>query len=166
MCCLVLSVFILSNGDMYVPDKPGVQKSGVKITGSFNSHSRTAWDLLVGAWWSFVMGDDDVCDSSANYDLLRCYGIPTKDVIDFSEGEKFEFLSHQLGAGTMIPLKPAKMLCEILHKTPDQALLVQFQYELRNHPEREFYVSEVYASGWAEGLPALPLAVVRQLREN
>jgi hypothetical protein len=45
-------------------------------------------------------------------------------------------------------------------------LLSQFEYEMRNHPDKGFYFDLIEESGWSKGLNPLPVAIVRLLRQK
>ncbi len=165
--CLSMSVILLSDGSMYVLGYPGVQKSGVKITGSGNSHIRRCVDKLVGCAWSVVMSDDDVSEYVNNYpEKLRKYGVVVKAFHAFGVGEDFEFCSTALGEGRMEPQNVAKMVGHLLTQAPDSSLLAQFEYETRNLPSQERWMKLISDSGWTTNLSPLPVAVARSLRQK
>lgn len=166
-CCLALSVVILSDGRMFVLARPGVQKSGVKITGSGNSHIRVGVDRLAGVSWSLVMSDDGVCEWVPDYtQRLARWGVHVKAAHVFGWQDPFEFCSTTMGEGLAEPQNVEKMVGHLLVQTPCPLLLAQFKYETRNCPERDMWLEVIENSGWTSGLPKLPVAVARLLRQS
>lgn len=149
--CLSLSVFCLSSGEMIAQTEPGVMKSGSYLTSSSNSRIRVLAADLVGAE-CVAMGDDSletwIPDAKNRYSNLghlvkqyeRC-------------GLTFGFCSHRYENGVAYPESWARTLFRLLNqKTTDTEekfrLVLQFQEEIRHHPDRAQFLAVLSEVGW------------------
>jgi hypothetical protein len=165
--CLSLALVILSDGSMYAIATPGIQKSGVKITGSTNSRIRRAVDILVGVSWSYVMSDDDVSAYVYAYpSKLARYGVTVKTHNRFVLGQTFEFCSTTMGEGIAEPRNMEKMVGHLLTNHPDLMLLSQFRYETRNSPEQEVWLEVIKRSGWMDDMNPYPAGLARLVQQK
>jgi hypothetical protein len=71
-----------------------------------------------------------------------------------------------MGEGRAEPQNVEKMVFHLLSQIPDASLLSQFEYETRNCPQQWQWLNVVQNSGWTAGMPALPIAVARLLRQK
>lgn len=140
---LAVSPLVLSNGHVYVPLMPGIQKSGSYNTSSSNSRIRVLCAFAIGASYCAAMGDDSVetpvDDAVAKYAQL---GHKCKEYTVYPVG--FEFCSHRHETWKGVPVNPGKSLHRLLHSTADEEKLNeafgQFAEHLRHHPRAEEYV--------------------------
>lgn len=139
--CLSLSVFHLSDGQMWAQRTRGVQLSGSYTTSSSNSRMRVMLGYLAGVQWIMAMGDDDVEETEdgepPNY--LE-WGFPMKDFIKCEEG-RVGFCSMKFpGSWKGYPTQEYRSLYRLMsHSLAVHAQFpeyrAQFAMELRHHPQ-------------------------------
>ena len=131
------TMFVTSDGEVFIQTKPGIMLSGSYLTSSTNSRSRVGAATICGADWAMAMGDDCVEENSSltQKQLIAAYkecGFRIKDVgvcID-----EFEFCSHVFRDGIAIPQNFWKGTFRLLSKEPDVMDLIQFIQEYRHVP--------------------------------
>jgi len=135
--CLSNSVYVLSDGRLFMQAGKGIMKSGSYLTSSTNSRVRALCAFLNDFSPSMTMGDDcvEVCDDIsmlvAHYAKL---GHIVKDLSPVPE-DVFEFCSHSIGRDTIIPTNWIKMTINFLLKGDYEELSVrQYKSELKDAP--------------------------------
>jgi hypothetical protein len=144
--CLSLSLFMLSDGQLFEQLVEGIMKSGSFITSSANSKERVLVAYLLEALWVLAMGDDANEDGNER-DYSR-FGLTIERAI-LSKSE-FEFCSHLFKIKERVaePLNWEKMLFRLLQNPFSVDLLTQFLREVRHSPQRDFCKSVIRGSGW------------------
>jgi hypothetical protein len=153
--CLMLSVFMLSDGQMYAQRVAGILKSGGYKTSSTTSRIRVANALRVGADLAMAMGDDcleDFTENAVEKYLALGYRLKFYDVC----GEVFDFCSHYYD-----PVKYtawaqgiAKETMRLLHRndinTLEEKSLAMMQYldDLRGNPDLDHVLAILESVGW------------------
>lgn len=152
--CLMLSVFMLSDGHVFCQTEPGIQKSGSFCTASSNSYMRWYLAKLVGADYAMCMGDDAVEEPSARWDINHYMKWGYR--IELSEHDCIDFCSQHLGTtvSDCYPLNVQKLVVRALFKKPvsqvqEAELLASLQNDLRHHPERQHWCN-IVAAGWRQ----------------
>lgn len=133
------TMFVTSDGEVFIQTKPGIMLSGSYLTSSTNSRSRVGAAFTCGADWAIAMGDDCVEENQSltQGQLVAAYkecGFRIKDVgvcVD-----EFEFCSHTFRNGIAIPQNFWKGTFRLLSKEPDVMELLQFVQEYRHVPEQ------------------------------
>lgn len=154
--CLSQAVLVLSNGQVFIQSKPGVQKSGSYNTSSTNSRIRWMLAQFAGAGRAMVMGDDAVEEYAAGaLEKYAAYGMRMKEYkrTTLEEGVEFCATSFRRSVDQCQPVKWTKMLANLLTKKPateldELQLLRQFEHEMRYSPHLDFACSVIVLSGW------------------
>jgi hypothetical protein len=141
-CALViLAVFALEDGSLWMLSLPGIQLSGSFNTSSTNSRVRVALAYYVGARWADAQGDDAIEDpvegARDEYELL---GHPIKDyrvcLPDVDEDPSFTFCSVRFcRSGASYPVDGTKGLynfCKL--KEWDVDRVVALRHDLDGSP--------------------------------
>nr|WRQ64820.1 RNA-dependent RNA polymerase [Sobelivirales sp.] len=131
------TMFITSDGVVYIQTKPGVMLSGSYVTSSTNSGARVSLATLLGAEWAIAMGDDAGEENSKDPEKLieeyDFYGVRIKEIKRCEH--EFEFCSHVFRDGKAYPLNFWKGAYRLLSKPPSEMELLQFANEYRNVPD-------------------------------
>lgn len=151
--CVVKSVFQLSNGCLYGQLIESLMKSGLYITGSCNSHTRTLLALLVGADNAMSMGDDCV-ESGAEGALEKYKSLGMK--MKFYEPcvGQFEFCNHiyDVATSSAYALGIAKETMNLVHRKlalEDKRLaMLQYYDDLSGNPELPRLLAILESVGW------------------
>jgi hypothetical protein len=137
--CVVLSVYMFSDGLLAEQLVAGLQNSGRYWTSSGNSHLRVLQAYKVGAPWAKAMGDDCVegyvKEAVKRYEMM---GFRIK-LYERCDSGSFEFCSHKFtGPRWAEPVGWAKTLYRLLnHPVCTPVLVEQFAYEMRHSPFKE-----------------------------
>jgi len=137
--CLARKVFVLSDGTMYSQNSYGIQASGSYNTSSTNSWIRAYVAHLIGSLWVITMGDDSI-ESVVDNAIQKYsqYGHTCKNY-DVTSPDDFEFCSMRFIGGTAYPVNQWKSMFKLLSTkvcaSDRYALLVQWTYEYRHHPD-------------------------------
>ncbi len=148
--CVSLSVFVLSNGEMYAQNFPGIMLSGWKCTSSSNSRIGRLDALLSGADWSIHNGDDFLADYVPEFkERFENLG----HILKLYEpiGDTFEFCSTVFP--TFEPCNKWKMFVKLLSNGTKKywerlGLFWDWQHDMRHHPERDSLTELIVASGF------------------
>jgi hypothetical protein len=164
--CMSLKVFTLSDGTLIMQLQRGIMPSGWYNTTSSNSSARAMNAFTValrgGAKpWGIFMGDDGV----ERYvdDAVELYWQLGKTVNMYSKVShtSFEFCSTQFNGKLGYPLNVDKQLNNMFRNLPQTyadavSRYSQFEYEFRNHPQRQYLISLVNRCGWWSDCPPPP----------
>jgi len=151
--CIKLSVFSLSDGELLEQTVPGINKTGLYITASLNSHTRVGLAILVdymdkpddfvSTMDAMAMGDD--CVESYVDDAVAKYERLGFRVKFYSEvGNTFEFCSHVYGDDDAYALGIVKETMklsvrkDIVDSFTRRAAVMQFCDDLRGNPSLEW----------------------------
>jgi hypothetical protein len=148
--CLSRTVYCTSDGNLYSQLAPGIQLSGSYNTSSTNSRIRVLTAYGLGVPKIIAMGDDSIEEFSEGvFDgYIKC-GHDMKMYTEVGK-ESFEFCSTRFdGSWKGYPANADKMFYKLLsHSSGLSAierhlLYQQWYYEMRHHPDREYYVNLV-----------------------
>lgn len=155
--CLGLSVFGLSDGELYAQKLPGIQLSGSYTTSSSNSRMRVLAARLIGARWAMAMGDD--CLEQMVPGAAGRYAALGHVVKDYQKASlnSFTFCSHHFtmtDAGSRFePLNWGKTFYRLLSQKANSEmdacmLLAQFRQEMRHSPFLNDMMAVLERVGW------------------
>lgn len=128
MFIISLSTFTLSDGQVFTQLRPGIMKSGAKITSSSNSRIRVLAHHILNPSnpWCVAMGDDSLeRPFTGAVQAYQALGHPTKMFTERARGEEFEFCGHIYNpiSETCRPTNVVKMLvryCVLASPNADQ----------------------------------------------
>lgn len=147
-----LSVLVFSDGEYWAQTKPGIMKSGRKITSSTNSAVRVGCGLKAGREWVVAMGDDAV-EGPAIPNAKDSYARIGK-LLKFEQGNEIhpiEFCSQLWYNDRHVPLTPAKTFYRFLCQPPCQRspeLFAQLAFVLNSHPMWPTMCDMIRTLGW------------------
>jgi len=132
--CETLSVFLLSDGRLYVQKKRGKRCSGSYATSSGNSRMRWAVGKLIGAD-KIVTNGDDSCETPVEraVELYTDLGLAVK-TYEVSRDGSFEFCSTKFEKGVGYPIHWDRTFFRLLHNRYEKQLYDSFLKELRHSP--------------------------------
>jgi hypothetical protein len=136
MLCIMLAVFVFTDGIMYAQLMPGWQKSGGKTTSSTNTAVREIDAYVVGAEAVRAAGDDcvetEISDAEAKYAAI---GVELKEYIEAS-CDDFEFCSHRFVRGQRpVPTNAVKSFFKLCCEGPDEQKIRQVVQQFIDAPE-------------------------------
>jgi hypothetical protein len=161
--CMARKVMVLSDGSMYEQIYPGIMPSGWKNTTSTNTSVRAicAYDVIIhsgGEPFGIFMGDDGVERSAIG--AVAGYLELGKIVKMYAQSsfDSFEFCSMKFDGNLAVPLNVDKQLVNLFRSLPasyEDALdrYSQFEFEFRNHPEKDRLMHFINSSGWWNSIP-------------
>lgn len=128
------TLFVTSDGKMFITPIRGIVKTGSFVTASHNSRMRAQVGYLIGVKNIITMGDDATEEEVEGLmNLYQNLGLKVKEVVKF-DGRSFSFCSHMFRGGKAVPENHVKMFFNLL-MTPKSAIsLEQFKLELRSSP--------------------------------
>lgn len=149
--CLSLSVFVLSNGDLYAQTLRGLMKSGSYVTSSSNSRIRVACAYLINSPWAVGYGDDALEGKSP--DAKEKYeGLGLKVKFYKKCENDYEFCSHRFqivnGQPLSISTNFEKGLFRLASTPYDEETYQQFVYQYRHSPQLPLALSLLSEYGW------------------
>ncbi len=150
------SVLVLSSGEVWVQDVPGIMKSGSYLTSATNSKMRVIVGYCAGTGKIQAAGDDAVeewCRRAA--ERYKEFGLLVKEYkrSTLSTGIEFCSIIFKETVRQCAPARWAKVLGTMLQKLPrnflhQQELLTSLRYDLRNSTQLSTVLDLVMQSGW------------------